>query len=151
MIRNDREYAEAVQRLREEEQRLQDQKAALVAMGLDADEVRRALEPFRSFHLHLQEEVDHFEPLRRGDVGALENLHGLGQMLIGLRIARGLSQRKLASLLGVHESQVSRDERNEYHGLTVERASRILDALQVRLDSRIEAPVLPAAEEATAK
>jgi hypothetical protein len=29
----------------------------------------------------------------------------------------------------VHESQISRDERNEYHGITLERAGRLLDAL----------------------
>jgi hypothetical protein len=47
----------------------------------------------------------------------------------------------------VHESQVSRDERNEYHGVTVERASRILDALGVDLHSVFEAPVPAAAAE----
>jgi hypothetical protein len=29
--------------------------------------------------------------------------------------------------------QVSRDERNEYHGITVERAGRILDAIGVEI------------------
>jgi hypothetical protein len=43
----------------------------------------------------------------------------------------------------VHESQISRDERNEYHGITVERASRILDAMNVRLRSLFEQPILP--------
>jgi len=38
---------------------------------------------------------------------------------------------------------VSRDERNEYHGITVERVSRILDALAVQLTSRFEEPVVP--------
>jgi len=37
---------------------------------------------------------------------------------------------------------VSRDERNEYHGVTVDRASRILDALGVSLKSAFEGPVL---------
>jgi transcriptional regulator with XRE-family HTH domain len=36
---------------------------------------------------------------------------------VALRIATGLTQRQLAETLGVHESQVSRDERNEYHGI----------------------------------
>jgi hypothetical protein len=30
--------------------------------------------------------------------------------------------------LNVHSSQTSRDERNEYHGVTLERAERVLDA-----------------------
>jgi len=62
----------------------------------------------------------------------------LGRLLIGARIYRGLSQRELASRLGVHESQVSRDERNEYGSITVERASRILEALGVELVSELE-------------
>jgi len=48
-----------------------------------------------------------------------------------------MSQRELASLLGVHDSQVSRDERNEYHGITVERATMILEAMGVTLTSTI--------------
>jgi hypothetical protein len=38
----------------------------------------------------------------------------------------------------VHESQVSRDERNEYFGITLERAIKILDALNVRLHTKVE-------------
>jgi len=61
---------------------------------------------------------------------------------VALRIALGLTQRELAERLGVHESQVSRDERNEYHAVTVERASRILDALGVDLRSVFEEPLV---------
>lgn len=138
MLRHEREYNGAVVRLQDGEARLAEQGAKLVELGLSPDEIKRALDPFRSFQLQLREEVDHYERLRRGEVRALENLHGLGQMLVGLRIARGLTQRQFAALLDTHESQVSRDERNEYHGLTIGRASRILDALQVRLNSSIE-------------
>ncbi len=35
---------------------------------------------------------------------------------------------------GVDESVVSRDERNEYRGITVERAGRILQALGERIE-----------------
>jgi transcriptional regulator with XRE-family HTH domain len=62
-------------------------------------------------------------------------------MLIALRIARGLTQRQLADRLGVPESQVSSDERNEYHGVTIERAARILDALGVRMKSLVKTPI----------
>ena len=39
-------------------------------------------------------------------------------MLIGVRFAMGLSQRELAAKLAVHKWQVSRDERNEYYGVS---------------------------------
>lgn len=81
-----------------------------------------------------------YERLKRGEFDELRNLHGLGSLLISLRIACGLSQRQLAERLGVHESQVSRVERNEYHGITLERATRILDALGVEMRSIVEVP-----------
>jgi transcriptional regulator with XRE-family HTH domain len=59
-------------------------------------------------------------------------------MLIAVRIAQGVSQRELATRLDVHESQVSRDERNEYFGITLERAARVLDALGARLRSQVK-------------
>jgi hypothetical protein len=41
----------------------------------------------------------------------------------------------------VHESQVSRDERNEYNNINIDRASRVLDALGVRMRSAFEQPL----------
>lgn len=142
MIRNENEYQEAVRRLREERDRLEEHRRRLEdEMGLTSAEVKRALDPFRSFHEQLTEEVESYERLKRGEMGELRNLHGLGQTLVALRIALGLTQRELAARLGVHESQVSRDERNEYHAVTVERASRILDALGVELRSVFDEPI----------
>jgi ribosome-binding protein aMBF1 (putative translation factor) len=141
MIRNENEYREAVQRLTDEKQRIAHQKAELEKMELAPDEVKRVLDPMRSFHLQLQEEVESYERLKRGEFEEIRNLRGLGHMLIALRIARGISQRQLAERLDVHESQVSRDERNEYHGITLERAARVLDALGVHLRSEVEVPI----------
>jgi transcriptional regulator with XRE-family HTH domain len=65
-------------------------------------------------------------------------LTGLGRTLIGLRIALGISQKVLAEKLGVSESQVSKDERNEYHGVTVEKAQRVLDVLGATLTTTVD-------------
>ncbi len=138
MIRNENEYREAVMRLAEEQKRIAAQKAELKKAGLTADEIKRVLDPIRSFHLQLEDDVQRYERLRRGEFEELQNLRGLGPLLISLRIARGFSQRQLAERLEVHESQVSRDERNEYHGITLERAARILDTLGVELRSTVE-------------
>lgn len=143
VIRNKTEYREAVRRLGEEETRLAEHEARLKETGLGPDELSRALDPFRSFHLLLVEEIEDYECLKRGDFGEIVNLHGLGRTLVALRIALGVTQRELAERLDVHESQVSRDERNDYHGITVARASRILDALGAHLTSRFEGRFLP--------
>ncbi len=131
MIRNENEYQEAVQRISEEAERLKQQKGRLRELNLSKDEMKRVLDPIRSFHDQLKEEVASYERLKRGDFDELHNFEGLGRLLIALRIAKGVPQRELAERLGVHESQVSRDERNEYHGITIDRANRVLDALGV--------------------
>ena len=138
MIRNEKEYKEAVERIRQENERLAKQESQLTAMGLGPAELKRVLDPMRSFHQQLEEEIVGYERLKRGEFDELLNLRGIGQLLASLRIARGLTQRQLAEKLGVHETQVSRDERNEYHGVTLERATRILEALGVEMHSRVE-------------
>ena len=97
------------------------------------------MEPLVSFQEQLVEEVRVYERLKRGDLGDLTNLHGIGRLLVHLRIAVGMSQRELAEKLNVHESQVSRDERNEYHGVTLERASKIMDAIGLPVRTRVVA------------
>jgi plasmid maintenance system antidote protein VapI len=81
--------------------------------------------------------------LKRREFDELANFRGFGHMLISRRIARGLTQRELAKRLGVHESQVSRDERNGYFGITLERAMRVLAALHVRLRTAVEIEAPP--------
>jgi ribosome-binding protein aMBF1 (putative translation factor) len=100
--------------------------------------MERIIDPIESFHLQLREEVESYERLRRGEFEELVNLRGLGHLLISLRISKGISQRDLARRLDVHESQISRDERNEYFGITLERAIKILDALNVKLHTKVE-------------
>ena len=138
MIRSETEYQEAVKRLSEEQTRLADHRARLKETGLTEDEIKRVVDPMESFYLQFKEEVESYERLKRGEFEELDNLRGLGHLLIALRIAQGISQRELAKRLEVHESQVSRDERNEYFGITLERAIRILDALNVRLRTKVE-------------
>src|SRR6266851_9802097 len=138
MIRNETEYQEASARLVDERNRLADHRARLKEAGLADEEIKRVIDPMESFHLQLQEEVESFERLKRGEFEELDNLRGFGHLLISLRIAQGISQRELAKRLNVHESQVSRDERNEYFGITMERAVKILDALNVRLHTKVE-------------
>jgi ribosome-binding protein aMBF1 (putative translation factor) len=138
MIRNEAEYQQASARLAQKRKRLAEHRARLTQTGLAEDEIQRVIDPMESFHLQLEAEVESYEKLKRGEFEEVENLHGLGRLLIALRIAQGISQRELARRINVHESQVSRDERNEYFGITLERAIKILDALHVKLHTRVE-------------
>jgi hypothetical protein len=71
MIRNETEYQEAVRRLGDEAKRLAAHEARLRGMNLDRDEVKRALDPLRSFHMQLVEEVESYERLSAARPGAL--------------------------------------------------------------------------------
>ena len=138
MIRSEKEYREALDWLKQDEEVLALQREKLEEMGLSEEEVGRALEPMLSFRAQLGEEVEWFEKVRRRDFGVVRDLGAVGTLLIALRIANGISQRELAGRLGVSEAQVSRDERNEYHGITVDRVQRVLDAMGETLMSSVE-------------
>ena len=143
MIHNEKEYTEAVNRLAEEHARLSLYRKRLKEEGLSAEAVQRVIDPMESFHLQLKEEVESYERLKRREFDELDNFRGFGHMLISLRIAQGITQRELAKRLGVHESQVSRDERNEYFGITLERAMKVLAALHGRLRTTVEIEAPP--------
>jgi DNA-binding Xre family transcriptional regulator len=138
MIRSEPEYQEAVKRLKQDREHMQVEEQKLREMDLSKEEIKRALDPMRSFRAQLEEEVASYERLRRGQFDELLNFNGLGRMLVALRVYLGVSQRELAERLEVHESQVSRDERNEYNGVTVERANKVLEALNVELRTLVE-------------
>ena len=138
MIRNESEYQTAVARVDAERKRFTEHVKAWKKQGFTAAQVAKLRQPLESFRKQLVEEVESYERLKRAQFEEFDNLNGLGQVLIGLRIARGMTQRELARRMDVDETAVSRDERNEYHGITVERARKVLDALEVRLVTRGE-------------
>lgn len=100
-------------------------------MGLTEEQVEKALQPSITFHEQLKEEVVYYERIRRGEFEPIINLHNLGKSLIAYRIYVGLSQQELADRLGVSASQVSRDERNEYYGATLERVQEVMEAMRM--------------------
>lgn len=141
MIRTEIEYKEAVKRRDAEKVQVEEYRKQLVSQGISLEMIEKAMQPYESFRLQLVEEIEGYERIKRGVINDTYNLAGIGQRLIGIRIYLGLSQRELAQKLGVHESQVSRDEKNEYHGITVERVDEILTAFGVSMKSSFEVPL----------
>jgi DNA-binding XRE family transcriptional regulator len=140
MIRTETEYKEAVKRRDAEKTQIEEYRTQLENQGVSPEMLEKAMQPYESFRLQLVEEIEGYERIKRGVINDTYNLGGIGQRLIGIRIYLGLSQRELALKLKVHESQVSRDEKNEYHGITVERVEEILTALGVSMKSSFEVP-----------
>lgn len=140
MIRTDTEHRAAVARLKEEGLALKKHREELVAAGLSEEEVKNLMDPFMSAHIQLKEEVDDYVGLKQKKIPELTNLRSIGHLLICARIASGLSQAQLAERLEVSPSQVSRDERNEYRGITVERAAKVIDVLGAKTRTTCEIP-----------
>ena len=133
MIRSDAEYREAVARSRKSEERLIEYREELSRQGLSTDEVEMTVGATVSLLDDLKDELAQYKRIKEGDLSGFGTLREVGRLLIAARLARGLSQRELADGIGVHESQVSRDERNEYQGISLERAAQILEVLEIDL------------------
>ena len=140
MIKTEAEYQECLRRLNQDLEVIEAQRKQLIEMNLSSEEVERALEPVLSFHEQLKDEAEWYERVQRRDFQPIRNLKGFGQLLIALRIATHITQAELARRLQVDVSMVSRDERNEYHGISIERAERVLNALNAQMVSSVELP-----------
>lgn len=138
MIKTEQEYAEAKKRLEQEFKALEDHQNKMRKAGLTEEQIQLAIDPLTSFAFQLKEEVEEYEKIKRGEFSALENLEGLGRMLVAIRISKAIKQKELAEKLGVKEAQVSRDERNEYHGASIEKIQKVLSALGVTLKSEVD-------------
>ncbi len=134
MIKTRHEYEEAaraVTQLARED--IPAERERLRAAGASARTIERLLGTMRARVAELRHAADLYERVTGGDLSMFRGTDELGQMLIAARLARGWTQREFARRLGVHESQVSRDERNDYHGITVERLQALAAALGLEL------------------
>lgn len=129
MIKTQREYEQSRQTLEEWRASGERLRASLEAAGLTPEHIELAMAGHLTMQDQMEGELAWYENARNGKIWPLPNLTSIGLSLIALRLARGLTQRQLAERLGVNEAQVSKDEKNEYHGISVERAQRIIDAL----------------------
>ena len=130
MIKNETEYRLTKRRIEQSKDVALRMREQLIAEGLTAEQIERVMEPTLTFQQGYVEEARWYERVRAGDIMPIQSLGHIGQVLIGLRIAHAMTQKELAERLSVSEGVVSRDERNDYHGISVERAQRILDALE---------------------
>lgn len=153
VIKTDREY-EQTQRLLEQWRASGAKlRASIEAAGLSPEHVELCMAPHLTMQDSLEGQLSWYDRARRGDIIPLSSVSWIGMSLIALRIAKGLTRRELAELLEVDEAQVERDERDEYHGISVERAQRVIDALggSVTVAVSAEPPARPEWELAEAQ
>lgn len=83
-----------------------------------------------------KDDIAIYEQLKAGQLAESYALDKLGRMLTCLRIASGLSQEELAARLSEEPRVVQKNERNEYHGVSVIYAQRVIDALGAKVNVR---------------
>lgn len=133
MIKTEREYQRCLKRISQHEKLMEEQRKELAVMGLNEEQVERGLAPSRYFGEKLRREAEEYERLKKGDFELTCTFDGIGRQLIAFRIYRGMSQAELAKKLGVTPPQVSRDERNEYGGASMEKVKQVLKALDMNV------------------
>lgn len=137
MIKTEAAYKKSLLKLREDQVFIQKEKDRYREMGLSEEQVQIAIEPQISFHEQLSEEIEYYEKIKRGEFEHIINFTNFGRTLIAYRIYIGMSQQELANKMGVPDSQVSRDERNEYYGVTKERIQNVMDAMGMRTITKV--------------
>ena len=88
----------------------------------------------------LIEQIAQYEALKSGAVETLKarSLEELPSILIKARIASGLSQRKLAEMLGIKEQQIQRYEAENYASANLKRLVEIAGALGLEISEIAE-------------
>ena len=83
----------------------------------------------------LREQLAEYEALRSGRIAVLEldSLTALPDALIRARIAAGLTQKELATRLGLKEQQIQRYEATAYASASLRRITEIMQALQLQI------------------
>ena len=135
LIRNDKQREQSAKMLAEMQAAVKAETMKYQSQGHSAEEIKALIDPQLSLLDDVQQDIEIYDRWKTGDLTDFEaaGLDSLGRFLIASRIAKGVSQRTLAQKMNVNESTVSRDECNEYHGITIARAIKVLEALDVEV------------------
>lgn len=133
MIKTDTAYKRAIKNLKELESHLLSETERFRRMELSEKQVELAIAPLVSYYHEYKEDITAYENHLAGQFAPITNIREVGSLLIGYRLYRGMSQAELAKKAGVAVSQVSRDENNEYHGSSIDKIAKIMDALEMNV------------------
>lgn len=151
MITNEKDYAATKASLNRFQQALRDFDVVReIQLGVDPKIARAQQESFAYQVEQLEGEIRRYEILKSGLGKSIEvrGIEGIGHALIQARIGRGLSQRKLAELVGIQEQQVQRYEKDFYRSASLRRLTLIIHALGAKFEGFVD-PGAPAGEDST--
>lgn len=132
-MKTEKEYELAKKQLAKLTELYDTQLKDLKKKGLSDKEAKSSLSSSWTYAMQCKEEVELYEKLKSGELPPMEHFSSKGKYFVAARIAKGMTQRELAEKLGVKESAVSRDERNEYHGMSVQKMDKLAEALNLKI------------------
>lgn len=87
----------------------------------------------------LEQEIAEYENLRsRKTPITIGSLEEIPSALIKVRIAKGLTQSRLAKIVHLKPQQIQRYEKNDYHGVSFDRLVEIGNALGVSFEKKVK-------------
>lgn len=128
MIGCDRQKKTCQDKCREGSERLRRQAEKMREYGYSEEEIRKLIAPAEAILRKTREEIEIYQRLHRKDISALYELKP-EQLLIGLRVFRGMSRSRLAEALGMRRDELLHLENNEYSGISLEMYHQIIAAL----------------------
>jgi HTH-type transcriptional regulator/antitoxin HigA len=146
MISNERQYKVARSQANKFEEALKNFKELkLIEQGIDPLLIKAQRDALTSQLEDLREEIQQYEVLSAGNITELSatTVAELGKKLIETRIAKRISQKDLANLLGMKEQQIQRYEQERYASASLQRLSEISSALNINFQMELsfgEAP-----------
>ncbi len=136
MITNERQYRVTAAQLEKLKQAVNDYDIKDAAKRTNSRVLAKAqLDALQSELEKLTLEVNEYETLKSGTVDTLKatTLQQLPNLLIRARIAKGLSQRELAEVIGVKEQQIQRYEAERYASANLRRLADVANALGLNI------------------
>jgi HTH-type transcriptional regulator/antitoxin HigA len=141
MITNEKEYVAAKSALARFQRALAEfDTVREIEIGVDPKIARAQKDSFAFQVDQLGGEIRRYEILKSGVPTCIEvnGIEGIGRALVQARIARALSQKKLADLVGVQEQQIQRYERDFYRSASLKRLGQIFQALGSKFEGVID-------------
>ena len=143
MIKNERERTRKQQQVKDYEQLIIQNRELLKRVGVSPEKIEEHIALNKASMEEIKAEIAEYDQLKNHTTPPSETITRIGDLLVKLRIYKGLTQKALAERMGVDETQVSRDERSHYKGVSLERLLKVIQALEVEIQCNVaERPVV---------
>jgi len=141
MITNERQYRIAKAQWSRFKEAIDDFDLRAAAERIGSRALAKAeLDALKSEEEILAAQISEYEHLKSGAVTVLraESIEELPRLLIKARIARRLSQRELAEMLGINEQQIQRYEAEGYASASLRRLAEVANSLELDINETAE-------------